>query len=151
MNTKSFSTLDFAAVVAACGTQPIQSDPWLDDPVIVVRAATGDTIRLRLGQTAEVDVGADRVRIAFDGVTEDSRCPHGVDCVWSGDAAASVRLSAPGTAAITADLHTHIEPRRVEYAGRVVLLLDVEPYPRYGGSIAQDEYVAVLRVTGDPS
>lgn len=133
-------------LVAGCGADPLQRghDP-LGDRVVSVRAAIGDTIRLRVGQLAEV--GAEPLRILFDGVEADSRCPRGVDCVWSGDAAARLRLTLPGAPAAEATLHTHDGPAELVHGGYVVRLLDVEPYPVYQEPIAPGDYAVLLRVT----
>lgn len=137
-------------LVAGCGADPLQlgHDP-LTDRGATVQAAIGDTIRLRVGQLAKL--GAEPLRILFDGVEADSRCPRGVECVWAGDAAAALRLTLAGEAPLDTTLHTHEGavggPREVAYGGYIVTLLDVEPYPVYEKTIAPADYAVLLRVT----
>lgn len=139
-----------ACVLAGCGAGPTHraSEP-LDDRAVSVRAAIGDTLRLRPGQVAEV--GVEPLRILFIGISGDSRCPRGVDCVWAGDAAAELQISLPGAPAVDVTLHTHGGPAggpgEAAHDGHVVTLLDVEPYPVYLEHIAPSEYVVLLRVT----
>jgi len=88
------------------------------------------------------------LRITFGGVSEDSRCPTGAQCVWAGDAAARFALEKAPAAAVHRTLHTHGRfERQTEYEGFVVTLEDVKPYPKMGATIAAEDYRATLVVT----
>ena len=107
--------------------------------------AFGDTVRIDVRQSATWDAG--RFVVAFDTVEADSRCPADAMCVWQGDAAARFRLTVDGRRAGTT-LHTATEPRQVEYAGYVLRLVNVEPYPgTYDRSKPAPAPVAVVVVT----
>jgi hypothetical protein len=56
----------------------------------------GASFTLAPGETASVK-GAD-VRITFNKVTDDSRCPVDVTCVWAGDARIEITISRNGVA-----------------------------------------------------
>ena len=87
------------------------------------------------------------LRITFDGVSGDSRCPTGAQCVWAGDAAAGFSLE-KSPESIRRTLHTSNRfERQVDVAGFVVRLEDVKPYPKLGETIAPADYRAVLIVT----
>ena len=86
--------------------------------------------------------------ITFEGVSEDSRCPRGAQCVWAGDAAASFTLEKPPAAAEQRTLHTSGRfEQQADYDTFVVRLEDVKPYPRDGVEIAARDYLATLVVT----
>jgi hypothetical protein len=88
------------------------------------------------------------LRITFERVTEDSRCPAGVQCVWAGDAAASFTLQKPPADPVRRTLHTHGRfERQTTVDGLVVRLEDIKPYPKQGATIAPDDYRATLVVT----
>jgi hypothetical protein len=88
------------------------------------------------------------LQITFEGVTEDSRCPTGVQCVWAGDAAATFTLQKPPAAALQRTLHTNGRfERQTDCEGFVVRLEDIKPYPKQGVTIAPDDYRAMLVVT----
>src|SRR5262245_18782261 len=90
----------------------------------------------------------DGFRITFDGVSEDSRCPTGVQCVWAGDAAATFTLEKAPAAAQQQTLHTSGRfQRQTDYDSFIVRLEDIKPYPKEGGSIAPADYRATLVVT----
>lgn len=132
--------------LAGCGADPLLNQGTRDpDRPAPVLAAVGDTIRLTAGAAAEV-VGVG-LRISFEGISEDSRCPSGVDCVWSGDAVARLRISVTGGGETPVALHTHLEPRESIHGAHLISLLGVEPYPVYGEPVAGADYVVLLRVT----
>lgn len=110
----------------------------------ISRVAVGSAFALRVGEVAEVaETG---VRVRFDGVRQDSRCPSGVQCVWSGDAEVALRIT---TAAGSTDvlLHTNIDPRTANVAGHVLRLEELRPYPAQTSTIPASEYVVSLMVT----
>ncbi|MDY8137043.1 hypothetical protein [Aquimarina sp. 2201CG5-10] len=55
-----------------------QETDKVDPPMIVTKLKSGKTLNL------------DKKSIKFMGVTEDSRCPTGVSCVWEGQAKAVI-------------------------------------------------------------
>jgi hypothetical protein len=104
-----------------------------------------------LGRPFDVKVAEslriDGLQITFDGVTEDSRCPAGTQCVWAGDAAATFTLDRPPAAALQRVLHTNGRfARQTDYDNFVVRLEDIKPYPKEGVAIAPGEYRATLVV-----
>ena len=103
----------------------------------------GRPFEMKPGETVTVR----GVRITFDGVTEDSRCPTGAQCVWAGDAAAAFALEkSPDAVRLT--LHTSGRfQQQAEFDGLVVRLEDVKPYPKLGQTIARADYRATLLVS----
>lgn len=136
-----------AWMLAGCRADLLQrsSGPAGESGGISAHAGLGDTIRLRPGQVAEA--GAREIRIAFSGVSGESRCPRGVACVWSGDATVQVELMLRRGSWSSTELHTHLEPKQILHGGYTVALLDLEPYPVYGEHVRAEDYVAVFRVT----
>jgi hypothetical protein len=103
-------------------------------------------------QTAEItlEVGEERsipgtvLRIELLGVAEDSRCPVDVTCVWEGDAAVELGLTAGSGPTHLHVLHTALEPKAVDFNGVRVTLIGVAPEPREGEPIPADPYVVTL-------
>ena len=88
------------------------------------------------------------LRITFEEVSEDSRCPTGVQCVWAGDAAATFTLEKPPAAAEPRTLHTSGRfERQTNYDNFTVRLDDLKPYPREAAGIAAGDHRATLVVT----
>jgi hypothetical protein len=96
----------------------------------------------------EQAVSIQGLRITFEGVAEDSRCPTGVQCVWAGDAAVEFILEKPPAALQRQTLHTHARyARQADYDAFVVRLADLKPYSKEGATIAPADYIATLVVT----
>jgi hypothetical protein len=121
------------AVMVAAAHGRIAADPELGRPFDL--------------KPAEV-VKIEGLQITFEGVSDDSRCPTGVQCVWAGDAAATFTLQKSPATALQRTLHTNGRfERQTEFDGFVVRLDTVKPYPKEGVTIAPDEYRATIVVT----
>jgi hypothetical protein len=101
---------------------------------------------LRVGEAYEVPGRG--ASVTFVGVTEDSRCPKGVTCVWEGDATVELRVQAGSAAPATVQLHTHDRFDREATVGGLRLRLEsVEPYPEAERAIPAGAYRIVLSIS----
>ena len=99
------------------------------------------------GQTGAVNDASLRVR--FDEVTSDSRCPEGVQCVWEGDAAVAISVSGGSGAARRHELHTSPADERPAEAGEgdyVIRLVGLQPGTRASAPIPPGDYRATFVV-----
>lgn len=109
----------------------------------------GEPFEVKAGDTRRL--ADDTLSVRFDGVTDDSRCPVGVQCVWEGDAVVQLTLERPPAAAEARVLHTSQRfERETEYAGLVVRLVDLQPVPREGATIAPEDYRVTLVADDKP-
>jgi hypothetical protein len=102
-----------------------------------------ESFKLRAGTSA---ILRDGLKVAFDGVRSDSRCPMDVMCVWAGDAVVTVRLSQPAGGQVERELHTDSRGSEASYLAYSIRLVALAPYPRSAQPIQPDEYVASLAV-----
>ena len=89
-------------------------------------ARVGREFKLKVGRVVTLDGG--RLRLRFARVSEDSRCPVDVDCVWAGNAAVLVEVGGRGKT--TLRLNTNASPERpVEgrYGRYTVKLVSLSP------------------------
>jgi hypothetical protein len=87
------------------------------------------------------------VRLQFVAVTGDSRCPADAICIQGGDALARVRAYRGGDSAMF-DLHTGDSSRAWATYGSVrFALVQLQPYPFSGRTIAQDDYRVTLEIS----
>ena len=100
---------------------------------------------LRAGQTARVE--GTGLTVSFVNVTEDSRCPVEVLCVWAGNGAVSLVLTDDSGAKSSVVLNTTLSPRSVRVPGYEITLTGLKPDPKQGAPIPLVNYVASLRVT----
>jgi hypothetical protein len=79
------------------------------------------------GEVASIEGTA--VRIRFEEVTSDSRCPIDAICIQAGDAVVVIRVFAESSSA-SQELHTSDPSRRsVTYRDVRIELLELQPYP----------------------
>lgn len=122
-------------LVLLCIVLAVSSCSQLDD----VQGFLNEELCLSIGQHASV-TGED-LAVSFEEVTEDSRCPSDVTCVWAGRVSCLVEL----THASSSDRMTLTEPgltseyAKEEYEG-YQLAFHVTPYPEVGKQIANDAY-----------
>ena len=99
----------------------------------------GREFALRPGES--VTIQPTGLRVSFQGVVEDSRCPADAICVWAGDAVVALSVGARDL-----QLRSSSAPESVVGAYRV-RLERVEPYVYRDKTIPPDAYRAILRVT----
>lgn len=130
-----------AAMIASAFAACSMAEP---SPVQVVDV--GQPFTLRPGEVARVGSG---LSIEFEGVTADSRCPKGEQCVRAGDATVRIGLRlAPGVRQV-AELKTAAGAPPARLPGLEVRLVGLTPHPVTGRTIAPRDHVATLSV--DPS
>ncbi|HEU5218856.1 MAG TPA: hypothetical protein VFU23_09365 [Gemmatimonadales bacterium] len=100
---------------------------------------------LQPGQSASI-AGTGQT-VTFEGVSEDSRCPTGVVCVWAGNARVNLRVGAAGRDTSVA-LNTGIEPHAVQVGNLKLMLKAVTPEPQAGVKTPAEAYGITLRATG---
>lgn len=108
---------------------------------------------IELGKTFSVSVGESvrvarsDLRVGFDDVSSDSRCPKGERCVWAGDAIVRVWLQrGPGPKEM---LELHTSARAAQAAavlGHEVALVRLDPDPIAGKAVTKSDYQATLLV-----
>ena len=87
------------------------------------------------------------ISIVLDSVTQDSRCPLGVECIWAGNALARFIFIADNNST-KFSLNTLASFRRdTTIAGFKIELLALKPYPEYPHPIKQEDYIAEIRIT----
>ena len=119
-----------ATLVVAAGCTPVAPTEGVPlDREFTLKPGTG-------GQIEGTDL-----RVVFQGVVSDSRCPADATCVQAGDAVVELRV---GTALV--QLRSSSAPEQVVGIYRV-RLTRVEPYPATSQPIAPGDYRATLIVT----
>lgn len=127
----SATALIFA--VAACAT--------VDTAVV---ADPGAEFNLAVGKSATIS--GTGYRIAFNRVTEDSRCPVDVQCVWAGDAKIELTISRSGAPGDTRVISL-TPPNSDATVGDVKFrFVSLAPTPRQSEPPASRAYVARLMV-----
>ena len=146
MAMRQFTSVVVLLALAACAQGNSTTAEPTSPETSTSRAATGAVTLLAPGQSVVVGSGADSLRVTFQRVESDSRCPSDVQCVSAGDAAVLFRLSHAGREAGT-ELHTMLEPKQVEYDGFVLRLTGLTPAPKSTHPVDAGDYRAQVVVT----
>lgn len=109
----------------------------------------GETCTLHVGD--RVDTQLNQTAIRFVGVSQDSRCPADVVCVWAGDAVVQLDLIQSGDSA-RVELHTNSAAgsTSVQHGPAILRLAELAPIARSSGPVPASEYVATLDVSPLP-
>ena len=110
-----------------------------------VEAYPGSPFTLAPGETASLK-GADAARITFRAVTEDSRCPVDVTCVWAGDAKIEIVVSRKGAADETTFLGITPPKNEVWVGNLKIRFVSLAPVPRQADAGTPRKYRAELVV-----
>jgi hypothetical protein len=131
------SFASYLFLVLAIALQPKLGLPFQAD-------ARAHQIVLKVGEEAELDEG--RLRLRFESVLADSRCPRGARCIRAGEAKVEVWVqegSEPGRSLIVAGPSPVIFPVSRSYSAQMKSL---DPYPEPGPK-KRPEYTLTLLVS----
>jgi hypothetical protein len=118
-----------------------------------VTKSARDDRSVPLNQEFEIKIGDnvwiqnELLRIDFQRVADDSRCPQGVTCVWAGNAKIVLRVTKARRRPASMTLNTMLEPKQSSYRGYEIKLVNLDPYPKKDARIWRRSYVATLVVT----
>ena len=114
-----------------------------------VQASLGQEFSLAIGQGALIQ--SENLKIEFEDVIEDSRCPTGVVCIWQGRVSCVINITdtdSPYKMVLTEPGLTD-QPNKEIYKN-YQFTFHVQPYPEAGKQIAKDEYRLLLTVNKRP-
>jgi hypothetical protein len=110
-----------------------------------IKASLDSEFTLSVGQSARI--ASESMDIKFIGVTADSRCPKGVECVWAGEVTCEIEITKDG---VKNRITLKTVPLTDSSWGNTFqdyqLVFDVSPYPEAGKTIAKDDYRLLLTV-----
>jgi hypothetical protein len=108
--------------------------------------AVNEEFTLAPGQTAAV--AGTSLRVTFEAVRDDSRCPTDVTCIWEGDATVVLKVKDGGDES-SRELHTHQDGERSREAPageHTLTLVKLDPAPSSTRPIEASAYRATLKV-----
>ena len=110
----------------------------------------GEEFELKINQQAVIE--GEGLTVGFESVLEDSRCPKGVDCIWSGNARIRIRSSKKGRGMpASIELNTNDGPKSSSYLNYEVRLVGLKPHPKASEAVRPSEYSAALIIKKNSS
>lgn len=119
-----------------CKTQKGAQVPLKDsveNPGNITKNSTnGSVIYFNEGENRFLDEY--QMNVTFKGISEDSRCPKDVNCIWAGVAVAEVEVMGTATRPMTLSLASLDNKGRnyhqsADFNGYTITLTEVNPYP----------------------
>ena len=98
----------------------------------------------KMGKAKDSDL-----KVKFNGITEDSRCPDGVNCMWAGKVLANITVS-NSEGSQTFDFTQEGKTNKIatkKFKGYKIHLHQVSPYPKDKVKIDKQKYSVRLSVT----
>ena len=120
-------------VIVACGGSPTQPD----------RVHKGQPFELRIGESA---LTTDDLRIRFDAVRSDSRCPIDAICIRAGEAVIAITLSMTGEIPAGRELDTTPARSTTTFQNYTITLSSLQPLPRSDRPTQPGDYIATFVV-----
>lgn len=120
-------------MLSGCSGGPTQPD----------RVPTGRSFDLRVGETA---LTTDDVRIKFDTVRSDSRCPVDVTCVRAGEAVIALTIGRVGEVPEGRELDTTPARSSTTFLNFTITLSSLQPYPRSDRQTQPGDYIGTFIV-----
>jgi hypothetical protein len=110
-----------------------------------ISADLGQEVSLKLGQTANIE--AEQLKIGFDRVVSDSRCPTGAECIWQGEVSCLLQITYDGQSFEKTIVQPGLtqEPARDTFQD-YQLTFNIEPYPEVDKQISSCDYRLMLTV-----
>lgn len=115
-----------------------------DSPTAPARDVNAEIV-IPEGQTASVP--GTGVRIRFDRVVGDSRCPADVMCIQGGDAIVRIAVLSGLNGTDVYELHTG-DMKPVQHKELTIALVQLVPYPFSNAPVKPGDYRVTLRLTG---
>jgi len=102
------------------------------------------TFVMKMGQA--VEVAGENLNIKFKDITEDSRCPKGVVCVWAGQVSALIQISAGDGQEELILTEPGSSPNTIAYR-QYTISHQITPYPEAGKAINKADYRLQLTIS----
>lgn len=100
--------------------------------------------KLKIGESAKAP--REGLKVEFDSVSEDSRCPKGVNCVWAGNAKILLKVQKDTGKPADVELNTNINPKTFRYLEYDLSLKELKPYPESDRTIKTSDYEVTVTV-----
>jgi hypothetical protein len=131
-----------ASLAACTGSTATTPNATAQTNQQVAQREIGRPFEMKIGESIAVG----DLRLTFQRVVNDSRCPIDAVCVWAGDAEIALRIEQAGQAAVAA-LHSHLEPRKTTWNAYTIQLVSIAPSLSASSPVDASQYRVQLLVT----
>jgi hypothetical protein len=108
-------------------------------------APLGKQFTLPIGKT--ITIKGEDLKIGFEEVNGDSRCPAGAECIWEGEAKCRGTITHEGMTYVIIFYQAGSTATDQPLVDGYMAHYTLEPYPQVDKTIAHDDYKLVMTVT----
>jgi hypothetical protein len=132
----SFCLLFSLTLLVSCSSSQVKE----------INASMDREFTLKVGQVAVFT--NENLKIQFESVLGDSRCPKGVTCIWAGEAKCQISIDDKGSSDnfVLTDIGG-TDGYSTNYFKNLNLTFKLEPYPEQGKQIGINDYELILTVS----
>jgi len=106
----------------------------------------GQQFTLPIGQS--VSIKGENLTIKFEKVTNDSRCPTGVQCIWAGEAKCQMSVTSNGSVTtVVLTVSGASEAIGQPLVQNYKVNFQLQPYPEAGKQITEQDYKLIMTVS----
>jgi hypothetical protein len=109
-----------------------------------IKAVIDEEFRLPIGET--VVITGEGLRVKFEAVTADSRCPQGVTCIWAGEAKCQTAITLNKITDPLVFTVSGGSPSQTTFKG-YTFSFNLEPYPKAQQTIDKNSYILIMKIT----
>lgn len=113
--------------------------------VVPAFAQTTEKLNLRPGQQSTAK--RSKLKVKFIGVTEDSRCPTGANCIWAGRAVLKISVTSKQAGTKVIEIDTSKGPQGDQFDGWAISLESLTPHPKAGSALNPKAYRVKVTIT----
>lgn len=111
---------------------------------ITASAHGPESLNLKVGK--QKTAKQSKLKVKFVSVTEDSRCPVGVNCVWAGNAKVKVEITGSRGGTKVFEFNTTMGPKGDQVDGWAITMVSLTPVPRANATLNPKNYVAKFSI-----
>lgn len=129
-------------LITSCDTKKVQEEDTANYNSVQFNAP------FKMTQKKGMEFENDDMKIIFDNVSEDSRCPEGTTCVWEGEVKVNLTIKTKnGSEKVEIVRKGKQKENSIQKVGaHTIYLMAVNPYPKEGAKIAQEDYKITMVV-----
>lgn len=130
-----FSLLLSTLIIISCMGEAELNSPDLENLIL---DGEKDSLIANLNYDQEITIGGE-LKIKFEDVVSDSRCPIDAICVWAGNGEVKLILSTSNKTEYKT-INTYLEPREIIFQEYKIKLKTLNPAPRTDREIKKEDY-----------
>ena len=144
MRSRHMATTRFSPRVGLLVIAAVLSAACFRSPTQPTDVPLGQAFDLRAGSSVVVSGG---LKVTFDRVVADSRCPMDAICIWAGEAVLALKLALGTDTPVEREVKVDSTSPELSFSAYRIKAVALAPYPRSGFKPEPKDFVVTLTIT----